>query len=67
MRQAIDITYTNNAQSSTRTNTLRSLVIDCEPGVTRRALLGTNGRTTRARLPHAIFAHARVTCAIEKH
>ena len=70
MRQAIVTSHlqTTHNQAHTRTSTLGSLAIDCEPSVTPHTLLCTNGRTTRARLPHSVFAHARVTSyAIERH
>ena len=56
-----------DAHTSTRTNTLCFLMIDCEPSVARRAFLGTNGRTTHAGLPHAVFAYTRVPYAFPKH
>ena len=51
----------------TRTNTLCSVVIDCEPGVTRRALRGTVHRAIRASLTHAVLACARNHYPVTKH
>ena len=51
----------------TRTNTLGSVVIDCEPGVTRRAFRGPVQRTSRSSLTHAVFACAQNRYPVTKH
>ena len=55
------------SERCTRTNTLCAILTESEPGVTRRTLHSTEGRTSLAGLRRAVVACAHIHCKIEMH